>query len=103
MKERKESIIRDLAAHFLQKESNASSLLTVTKVEMRPDGKFSTIYFTVYPENFEKTALEFAKRKRSDFKQYVRDNSLIAHIPHFDFEIDSGEKNRQKIDTLLNQ
>ncbi len=96
-------IIRDLAARFLEEENNGSSLITVTSVELSKDAKYATILFTVFPDSHQKTALEFAKRKRSDFKKYVRDNSTLGRIPLFDFAIDFGEKNRQKIDGLLNQ
>jgi len=96
-------ILRDLGARFLLLHGNNSSLMTVTRVEMSKDEKYATIFFTVFPENFEKTALEFAKRKRSEFKEFIKDNSKLGRIPQMDFEIDFGEKNRQKIDTLLNQ
>ena len=96
-------IIRDLAAKFLHTENNGSSLITVTDVELSKDAKYATILFTVFPDSHQRTALEFAKRKRSEFKQYVRENSTLGRIPFFDFAIDFGEKNRQKIDNLLNQ
>jgi ribosome-binding factor A len=101
--ERLREILRDLGAKFLLLNGNGSSLLTVTNVELTSDGKRATIFFTVFPDNFEKTALEFAKRKRSEFKEFVKDNSKLGRIPLLDFEIDEGEKNRQKIDDLLNQ
>lgn len=94
-------ILRDLAARFLITNGNKSSLLTVTKVELTRDGKRASIFFTVFPNDFEKTALEFAKRKRSEFKEFVKENSKLGRIPLLDFEIDEGEKNRQKIDSLL--
>ncbi len=96
-------ILRDMGARFLLLQGNKSSLLTVTHVEMSKDGKYATIFFTVFPESFEKTALEFAKRKRGEFKEFIKENSKLGKIPHMDFEIDLGEKNRQKIDSLLNQ
>lgn len=101
--ERITEIIRDLAARFLAQEGNKSSLMTVTNVKLSPDGKYATIFYTVFPDNFEKTALEFAKRRRSDFKAFVKEHTKLGRLPFFDFEIDSGEKNRQKIDDLLNQ
>ena len=100
--DRKIEIIRDLSARFLESEGNGSSLITVTSVEMSGDEKYATILFTVFPDTQEKTALEFAKRKRSEFKQFVRQNSTLGRVPFFDFTIDLGEKNRQKIDGLLN-
>jgi len=101
--ERIKEILHDLGARFLSLNGNNSSLLTVTSVEMSKDKKHATIFFTVFPDTMEKTALEFAKRKRSEFKAFIRENSRIGLIPQLDFAIDFGEKNRQKIDELLNQ
>ena len=100
--DRKIEIIRDLSARFLELEGNGKSLITVTSVQMSRDEKYATILFTVFPDVQEKTALEFAKRKRSEFKSFVRQNSTLGRVPFFDFGIDLGEKNRQKIDGLLN-
>lgn len=101
--ERVTEILRDLGARFLELNGNNSSLITVTRVTLSADGKSATILFTVFPDDYQKTALEFAKRKRSEFKQFVKENSKLGRIPMLDFEIDLGEKNRQKIDALLNQ
>jgi ribosome-binding factor A len=101
--ERIKELLHDLGARFLSINGNKSSLMTVTSVELSRDKKRATIFFTVFPEEFEKTALEFAKRKRGEFKQFIKDNSRLGFIPQFDFAIDLGEKNRQKIDELLNQ
>jgi len=101
--ERITEILHDLGARFLSLNGNGSSLLTVTRAELTKDGKRATIFFTVFPDEFEKTAVEFAKRKRSEFKEFIKENSKLGRIPQIDFEIDLGEKNRQKIDNLLNQ
>ncbi|HEY4511271.1 MAG TPA: ribosome-binding factor A [Candidatus Paceibacterota bacterium] len=94
--------IKNLAAEFLSLESNRTSLLTVTNVRLSSDGKYAAILFTVFPENKEKGALEFANRKREEFKDYIKEKSRIGRIPQFSFEVDFGEKNRQKIDDLSN-
>jgi len=96
-------ILHDLGAKFLNEENNGSSLLTVTSVTLSPDEKRATILFTVFPDTFEKTALEFAKRKRSEFKQYIKDHSKLGKIPMVDFEIDLGEQHILKIESLLNE
>jgi ribosome-binding factor A len=96
-------ILHDMGARFLTIHGNGSSLMTVTAVDLTPDGKRATIFFTVFPDSFEKTALEFAKRKRAEFKEFVKENSKLGRIPLLDFEVDSGEKNRQRIDSLLNE
>ena len=102
-KQRLKDELKALGAQFLEGAGNGSSLLTVTDVRLSGDQKHATILFTTFPDTFEKTALDFAKRKRSDFKQFLRDKSRIPRIPHIDFEIDLGERNRQRIDELSNQ
>ncbi|HVS79797.1 MAG TPA: ribosome-binding factor A [Candidatus Paceibacterota bacterium] len=92
--------IRELAAEFISREASKQSLITVTSVRLYDDNRNATVFFTAYPESHEKTALEFLKRKRPDFKEYVKRNAPIGRIPFFDFEIDLGEKNRQRIEEL---
>ena len=99
--DRIKEILRDLGARFLLLNGNGSSLITVTNVELTNRAKNATIFFTVFPTEFEKTALEFAKRKRSEFKEFVMEHSKLGRVPQLDFDIDTGEKNRQKIDDLL--
>ena len=98
--EKLSELIRELAAEYLQRESNLQSMITVTSVRTFDNNKEATIYVTVFPDDKEKAAVDFLKRKRSDFREYVKDKSSIGHIPFFDFEIDEGEKNRQRIEEL---
>jgi ribosome-binding factor A len=95
--------LRELAAKFIHRESNRSSLITVTSVRLSDRNKRATICVTAFPESKEDAAIDFIKRKRSEFREFVKDNSQIGLIPFFDFEVDLGEKNRQRIDELLNQ
>ena len=94
-------LIRELAGKFFVEEANSvNSLITITKVESSSDRKNTTIFFTVFPEDKEKPALDFAKRKRSEFKEYIKNESRLPRIPFVDFEIDYGERNRQNIDRI---
>ncbi len=93
-------VIREAAAEFLQREGNYTSLLTVTDISLSNKGSCATIFFTVLPEDKEKGALDFAKRKRAEFREYFKGKSRMRALPFFDFEIDMGEKNRQKIDEI---
>ena len=94
-------IIKEVSAKFLNIESNRASMMTVTDVRISKDGKYATIFFTVYPSDKEKAALDFAKRKRAEFRDFAKKNIKAGRIPFFDFEIDAGEKHRQKIDSIL--
>lgn len=100
--ERAASIIEHLAALFLSKESNGTSLITVTGISLSDKEDRAKILISVFPDDKEAEALEFVKRKRSEFREYVRDNSKIARLPMFDFEIDAGEKNRQRVEEVMN-
>jgi len=95
------NLIKELSAVFLERESNLTSLLTVTSASISPDLKNATILITVLPEEKENEALEFAKRKRRELREYLRENLKTKNIPFLDIALDRGEKNRQKIDELL--
>ena len=98
--ERAEEFIKHLAAEFLQRESNGMSLITVTNVQLYNKRTRARILFTVLPEHKQPEAVDFANRKRNDFKDYVKKNARLQKLPQFEFAIDLGEKNRQRIDEL---
>ena len=66
-----------LAADFFARESNRQSLVTVTRADVSPDLKNVTIFFTVLPESYEATVLNFAKRNRTEFRQYVKSHAAM--------------------------
>lgn len=92
--------IAHLAAEFLERESNRQSLVTVTRADISPDFGRATIYFTVLPESDEERALSFARRQREDFRAFVKKRARLKTLPQFQFELDYGEKNRQRLDEL---
>lgn len=87
--------------NFIKLESNGTSLVTVTNISVQNRGKNATILFTVLPEDKEEVVLDFLKRKRPEFRGFIKENSRVGIIPFIDFEIDLGEKNRQNVDRLL--
>jgi ribosome-binding factor A len=92
--------IKKVAADFMQRESNHTSIITITDVAISDRGQRAKIFFTVLPDDKEKGALDFAKRMRASFREYFKENSCMRALPFFDFEIDKGEKNRQQIDEI---
>lgn len=99
--EKIKEVVRTFAAEFLAREANRLSLITVTDVRLSRDGKLATVLFTVLPQEKEKGALDFAKRKRSEFREYIMEHSRLQRPPFFDFAIDEGEKNRQRLDEIM--
>lgn len=97
-----EEIIKKSATKFMLEEGSNNSLVTFTHVYVTPESEQATVFFTAFPESREQEALDFLKRKRTDFKHYIKSNTRLQRIPFIDFEIDIGEKNRQKIDKISN-
>ncbi|MCK4918489.1 MAG: 30S ribosome-binding factor RbfA [Candidatus Pacebacteria bacterium] len=92
--------IRNIVAQFLEAESNRTSLITVTNTNVSKDLKKATIFISVLPESDEESALNFTKRRRGDIRAYLKKKLDMRTVPFLDFELDYGEKNRQRIDEL---
>jgi ribosome-binding factor A len=88
------------AADFFARESNRQSLVTVTRADVSPDLKNVVIFFTVLPEAKQEEVLHFARRNRPEFRDYLKTTATLKFLPNVDFELDYGEKNRQRIDDL---
>ena len=95
--------IKERAAEFLGRENNRTSLITVTSATCSPDLKRATVFITIFPVLKEKNALQFAKRKREELREFLKKNMTTKNIPFIDVAIDLGEKRRQKIDELLRE
>jgi ribosome-binding factor A len=93
-------MIAHSAADFLARESNRQSLVTVTRSDVSPDLKNVTIFLSVLPVSAEESVLHFAKRQRTDFREFLKKKAALRFLPNIDFEIDHGEKNRQRVDDL---
>ena len=96
-----EEILHRLAAEFVVRESSLGSLITITRVELSDTAKVANLFFTTLPETEQETVLKFLQRKAPEFKLYVRGHSKLGILPELRFQIDFGERNRQKLDTLV--
>ncbi len=97
------ALLRDVAAKFFTREAGSHSLITVTDTTISPDFKRGTIYITCFPTSEEGRALDFAKRKRTDLREFLKENAKLRSLPVLEVKIDEGERNRQRIDELANQ
>lgn len=93
-------LIHKLAAEYIGRESNASSLITVTRADISRDLKNSTVFFTVLPEDKEAEAVEFLERRGYDFREFVKKRAKLRALPRISFTLDLGEKNRQLIEDI---
>ena len=93
-------VVRLAAAEFVQIESNQNSMITVTSVELSKDFKNAVIFVTVFPEETEEKALAFLHRQLRFFRAFIKEKTRLQYIPWFDFQIDGGEKKRQRIEEI---
>ncbi len=81
-------LIREIAGNLISRESNRSSLITITSIDISPDLKQCTVFVSIFPESATESALNFLKRLRKELKQEVKKNSNLKNIPFFDFDLD---------------
>ena len=98
--ERLKEVLRALVAEYFSRESNRTSLITVTGIELFSRNSRAKILITVLPEDQETAALDFAHRQLPGLREYVNSHARIMRTPFFDVAIDKGEKNRQKIEEI---
>ena len=95
-----ESALRDVAAEFMVREANRNTLITITRALLSEDNKRATIYMTVLPDSADESALSFANRNRTELRAFFKTRIRGVLPPDITFEIDYGEKNRQRLDEL---
>jgi ribosome-binding factor A len=95
-----EEALREVAAEFMSREANRTTLVTVTRVMLSEDTKRATIYLSVLPESGEQSAVDFANRNRAELKDFYKERVRGGLPPDIHFEIDLGEKNRLRLDEL---
>ncbi|MCH7598009.1 ribosome-binding factor A [Patescibacteria group bacterium] len=100
--DRMKELLQHLAAEFLNRQSNRTTLITVTDINLTKDARSATILISVFPKDKTKGALDFVRRKRRDLGEYIKTHSRLKRLPRFDFDIDHSEQNRQHLDKLLN-
>jgi ribosome-binding factor A len=98
--EKIKEVIREVVSDFLARESNRTSLITVTGIELGARGSRATMLITVMPEHQEAAAIDFITRRLSDIREYLGEHVRMMRVPFLDVRIDVGEKNRQRIDEI---
>ena len=90
-------------AQFVERESNKESLVTVTRCDISLDRKNIDVLVSVFPVDKEDQVIQFLERRKWDARDYMKKRIQTRVIPFVHFKIDEGEKNRQRIDQLLNK
>lgn len=101
--EKIESALQKVVGEFINHEAGPMSLITVTRVTFNEKSKHATVFISVLPEDQEEKALAFAKRQSSDLREHIRERLKLHVLPIFEFVIDIGEKNRQRVEDIATQ
>lgn len=94
-------IIVRAAARAVAEEASPESLITITDSRLSKDGKTLSLLINVIPKDKEHPAIVFLNRKQHDVFEYVKKHTDLSFIPKIVFEINEGEKNRQRLDALV--
>lgn len=97
---RSEEMLTHLAAEFVARQSNGSSLITATRTVLSSRGDRAEIFVTVFPDDRKPIAMDFLKRQESEFRDYLKEHARLRNLPRIEFVYDDGEKNRQRMDEL---
>lgn len=96
-------MLQHAIAEFINRESNKTTLITVTNIDLSPDEGNARVFISIFPDQNKKGVLDFLSRKRDDVRTYIKQSTKLRRIPRITFEEDLGEKNRQRIDELLRE
>lgn len=99
-KETFEELLRQESARFFNEVSNKTSLITVTRAELSDTQRVAKVFITVFPEDKESEASDFAKRQQYNLKQFLTGRIKSRQMPNIEVLIDKGEKHRQRLDEL---
>jgi ribosome-binding factor A len=86
--------LMELAAEFLARESNRTSLITITRAELNDTHDHIVFFVHIFPEDMRDTALGFLLRKRGECRDYMKKHARIGRMPHVEFALDKGEDHR---------
>lgn len=98
--DRAAALIIHLAAEYIAREAGRDTLITPLRASVSPDRKNATIYVSVFPEEQGPHALAFLARHKDLFRNSLKKKARLSMLPFIKFELDYGEKNRQRIDEL---
>lgn len=98
--EKMSQLLLELAGRYINRESNRNALITPTRIDISRDFKNCTIFVSVLPSEEDENVIWFLKRHAKDFRSFVKNNTNMRVLPFFEFEIDYGERNRQRLDEI---
>ncbi|MBI4121308.1 MAG: ribosome-binding factor A [Parcubacteria group bacterium] len=97
------SALQKIVAEFVESHAPKNTLLTVTDVAVSPDLRYIVVFVSVYPDVGDVSAAKLLNEERRGLNELLSKQAEFKYMPKVVFEIDRGEKNRQRIDELLEE
>lgn len=116
------SLLGDLISEFLIKLNLEKKLISIVRLDLSENLKTARISVTIYPvrnksssddccvsngvypeKKFEEEGLKMLKLKIPKIRKYIGSKVRWRFLPELIFEIDRGERNRQRIEEILNK
>lgn len=88
MRARVVAILKEAASEFINRESNRSSMITVTGVALDRRGGQANIFVSVFPEKNTHAATDFLNRQTDAFHMYLKKHTRLARLPRVRFLAD---------------
>jgi ribosome-binding factor A len=96
------ALLLEVVSKWITRESNKQSMITLTSIILSEDARYANLGVSVIPESGTNPAITFLQRHASDIQLFMRNEMKNRRsLPFLRFHSDLGEKNRQKIDSLL--
>lgn len=84
------SLIKRLAAEFLEREIAAEFILTVNRAALEAAGGRAKIYVTIFPDQAETRGMSEARRLRRPLQLFLRSQLGLKNTPYLDILLDDG-------------
>ena len=96
---------RTISQILLQRMSDPriSGMLSVTHVDVSPDGRNAAVHVSVVPEKLEKRTLHGLQHAAGYIQSLVRKAVVMRSIPHLDFRLDQSLKKQAAVFEAIDQ
>lgn len=100
-REKLNNLIREELSKILDREFEfpSETMLTLTRVDMSPDGHYATVFFTVFGK--EKETLDILEKNVYTIQQMLNRRMRVRPVPKIRFAVDEQEINRESIEKSL--
>lgn len=100
-KEKIASLLKKIISEFILRLGLKDIFVTITRLELSGDLKNCKIFISVYPEEGEAQVFSKLRSEMKNLIAHVKEKTELKFLPRFEFKVDEGEKNRQKIEEIL--